>query len=426
MKYLQRIDKTWTGLGIIVAAVLVATALVVRAPETPLADAGVPWFVSDVVVSNPKAPSVRTYEPGTDLNFRADFIWTYCSNEGGGQIFGRVTRPVPVGQSHTGFGAWRGGNEGKTIDAGAREVIGTGKGRKRVKLERPPVHVYKPRTASYVHPMSMPTKPGRYHFQYQLQIRTPQGNIARSGRVVFEVKDPTPSCPPSQISVPNAAGGVRCVTPNLSVQCTGSATRVDVGESVTFTATTNAPATMTWYEGSNPGGTVLGTPRTGTESTLTRSFSRPGQYQVTMLARNAQGQYGVCTRGVRVGDVLDDEEEASATDAFGNILNGDGTIMTPDGQLLAIDPTAGPATIEFALDRPVTNTTCGATWTATNVLRCYMVRGTERATAPVIEATGSAEVVPATYRVECLAKRDGAVVSSDPRVCSRNPDVREQ
>lgn len=412
-----------TSVGIIATSLLVAAGLIIFSPEkTPTVEAGVPWFTSAVVVSSPKDPAVRTYEPGEKVNFRSDFIWTYCSNEGGGNIFGRITKPVPVGNNHSGFTGWRGGAEGQQVAPTASRKIGTGKG-KRVAVKRPPVQIYKPRAASYTQPMQMPTRPGTYHFKYEIQIRTPEGNISREGRVVFRVKEREVSCPASQIEV-TQNGATSCVPLTLDVTCSSSPSSAEVGDTVSFTATASESARFTWYEGRYPSGSVIGGPQTGTESTLTRTFDEPGIYQVTALAQNANG-YGTCTRGVTVRGYNEEGEYfEEVVDEFGNIIT-DGSITTPDGQTINLNPSAGPATITLELDPTITNTTCKGTWVAQNVAKCYMVAGDDVANAPTIANSGDRNLNPAKYQVQCLSLKDGSIAKSPERLCRSNLNTRE-
>ncbi|MEY2640946.1 MAG: hypothetical protein RL150_339 [Candidatus Parcubacteria bacterium] len=407
----------YTTVSAFVAALVLVGAAYMQVGEQRVADAGKPYFKNAITVTNPKPPQVREYAPGSDIPLRLDFDWIYCANEGGGAVYGRTSNIVPADKPLPApKGAWRAGVAGWPGTAGP-----AAKGKEQA---------YAPRKGVYSENLRAPMKPGKYQLAYEIELRTPEGNLSRQGRVVFEVRDkernPGANCPANQITI-RQNGGLVCVPNTVDVDCDVSSTQVDVGESVTFSASTAKTATFTWYEGPHAGGTVLAGPKTGTQSTLTRTFSRAGQYQVTVLAKNAQGSYGACTRGVRVGSLEDEIEEEEVTDEFGNIFNSvDGTIMTPDGQILTIDPSAPPASVTLTFDRALTNTTCAATWQAQNVLRCYMVRGNERTNAPVIGASGTEQVVPATYRVDCLARRDGKIVSSETRICSNNPDAREQ
>lgn len=424
----KKVPKPHMRLACVALTVVIATVFV----GAEHAHAGFPYFTTSVTVSSPKPPAVRTYAPGQAMQFASQFSWQYCGNQGNFRVYGRTTRPVPVGQSDTAFSNWT--------------EVTSGTGRKTF-------------TTSFDAPM----RPGVYRFRYQLEFGQPclgigrgtscggmtlisklprlatgvtRGSILRqsalppthtyirSGVVTFEVRDTTPdrpACPANQIQV-TRNGATVCVPQTLDLTCDVEPTRIMPGESATFTASTNQSATFTWYNGDTANGAVIGGPETGTESSLTRTFSAPGQYQVTAYAQNASGA-GVCTQGVRVGDVEPEIEEVR--DEFDNVVQEDGTRILPDGRVIRIDPTAGPATITFDINPTITNTTCGATWSAQNVAQCYMVGGGNRQNAPAIEPSGEGEVVPATYRVECITLRDGSIARSEERICRQNLDLRE-
>jgi plastocyanin len=412
--------------------VLLAVALIAGAvglTTTEIAHAGFPYFATTVTVTTPKPPEVRTYKPGEAMQFSGQFSWAYCGNAGNFRVYGRTTRPVAISQNHANFSPWT--------------EITSATGRK-----------------TYTDAFTAPTKPGVYKFKYEIEFGQPcvgirgascggftlmsqykapskQGargtkltipashTYVRSGVVTFEVRDEVkpPACPANTIEVIRN-GATVCVPQTLSLTCSASATRIAPGETVTFEARTNESATFTWYEGGTANGAVLAGPETGTKSTLTQRFTDAGQYQVTAYAQNASGA-GACTRGVTVGSESEEEEE-EVRDEFNNIVQPDGTLLTVSGKAIGFDSKAGPAAITFELDPTLTNTTCGATWSAQNVAQCYMVTSGNRGRATEIDATGKADVVPATYRVECLALRDGAIVSSEIRICRQNFDTREQ
>lgn len=393
--------------------------------------AGFPYFSTSVNVTSPKPPEVRKYDPGQDMQFTGQFSWAYCGNAGNFRVYGRTSRPVPVSQNHADFGTW--------------SEITSNTGRK-----------------TYTNAFTAPTRPGVYKFKYELEFGTacvgirgancagftlisnmqqkisaPRGRGAtvsigsvntyrRTGVVTFEVRDPNPPavCPPNQIPIMRNGARV-CVPQTLTVSCTATATQVRPGETVSFAADSNAPATFTWYEGAGTDGAVIGGPETGTRSVISRTFTEPGQYQVTAFAQNASG-VGMCMRGVRVvGEDEEVEDEVEVFDEFGNVVHNDGTRTTPDGTTLGIDPTAGPAGIVFTLDPTLTNTTCGATWTTQNVSACYLVKYGNRGTATEIDLSGSEQVPPATYRVECIGLSDGRISSSEERICRQNLNIRE-
>lgn len=410
---------------------IVGVLCAVYAVHVSRVHAGFPYFSTSVNVTSPKPPEVRKYDPGQNMQFSGQFSWAYCGNAGNFRVYGRMSRPVPVAQGHAPLGAWT--------------EVSSGTGRK-----------------TYTDTFTAPTRPGVYKFQYELEFGSPCVGIRgancsghtlmselqrkspqlqargvrlisapvytyrRSGTVTFEVRDPSPpqaNCPANQI--PAMQNGVRvCVPQTLTVSCTSSATTARIGETVSFAADSSAPATFTWYEGAGIDGRVIGGPETGTRSILSRTFTQPGQYQVTAYAQNASG-VGMCTRGVFVTD--DDEEDVGqeqVVDEFGNVIT-DAAIVTPNGTTITLNPTAGNASIVFALDPTLTNTTCGATWVAQNAGACYIVQYGNRATATEVGTTGSQQVLPATYRIECIATRDGRIVSSEEKICRQNLNVRE-
>lgn len=451
MQWFRNKKKNSTrAIAVTVVLLCVATlaSLLPITPDTPEAIAGDPDFIGGITVNSPKPPAVREYNPGEAMLFSADFKWAYCNNEGNGVTYGRITRPVPITEAHSPFsqrkligtrlfpqtaaniarGLRNAENRADTVSASGRggELIDGVPKFLYLQSLRQAFARWRRREGVYVERFTAPMRPGLYHFKYELEIGSAGDSLKKSGRVVFKVRDQA-VCPGGQTPIARPEGGTVCPT-GLDISCTASATQIQPGQSVTFGATATSEATFTWYDGPDGTGSVIGGPNTGTTSSLVRTFTQVGQFQVSVVARNAAGQYGVCTRGVTVGDVPDDEDdgELSPPDDFGNRINpNDQHITTPDNERLPLNPSAGAATIDFTLDRPLTNTTCGATWAAANVLRCYMVQGGDRSTARIIDSTGTEQLTPGTYRIDCLAARDGQIVSSETRICQRNPTTRE-
>jgi len=419
MKHLtQKISAV--GLITVIVCSFFAT-FVVAVPEV---SAGVPYFVSEVVVSNPKPANVRSYLPGEVINFRADFIWTYCSNKGSGSIKGRISKPVAAGKKHTAFGGWSAGHGGKEVKQSGTVKIGTKKGGEKVQIKKPQVGIFEPRAASYKKTFRAPQKPGRYHFKYEMVIQTPQGDLHRSGNVTFKVEEPKRRCPANSLAV--TQGGVdSCVPITLDMTCSASDTKIEPGESVTFSAQTSVPASFTWYQGVGIGGTKIAGPETGTESSVTQTYNTPGIYQVTAYAVDASRNVGMCTRGVTVGDVdVDLEDDESIVDEFGNIIT-ETTVTTRDGDEFTLDGTAPAASITFEFDKVITNATCKGTWVAQNVLQCYLVANRDVDNAATIPLSDNEDLEPGTYQVQCVSLKDGSTAKSEERACRRNPEVRE-
>jgi hypothetical protein len=415
----QKIPRKIQVLIVVVGALVIAgTALF--SFEVDKVTAGQPWFASAITVITPKPPEVRSYNPGERFNFHADFQWIYCSNEGGGTVFGRTSNPSLSSEPFKNLSGWKRGAGGPP----AGYTTSRSRGGKAIRTPNP----YGKRAGGYSETIVAPNKPGTYRFQYEIEIRTPEGNKSRTGTATFKVRDLAEvdpgNCPANQIPITRNNAQV-CVPRAIDLTCTSSASRIEPGESVTFTATANQQVSFTWYNGSGTGGAVIGGPQSGTESSLTRTYANTGIYQVTALARNASGQYGMCTRGVTVGDVEEEDEFEEVIDEFGNIIT-DESITTPDGRSFALDPSAGPATITFELDRELTNTTCKGTWVAQNAATCYMVAGDDVANAPSIATSGNQDLSPAKYQVQCLSIKDGSIAKSPERLCRSNLDTREQ
>jgi hypothetical protein len=63
-------------------------------------------LMGQVVVSNPKPPTVQSYLPTQKMSFMADFTFTYCTNSGY-DLRTRMTKPVLVGNPHSNYSDWQ-------------------------------------------------------------------------------------------------------------------------------------------------------------------------------------------------------------------------------------------------------------------------------------------------------------------------------
>jgi hypothetical protein len=100
-----------------------------------------------------------------------------------------------------------------------------------------------------------------------------------------------------------------------------------------------------------------------------------------------------------------------------------------DPNLLDVEPFVDPdASIpagridSFNLNPKLTNTTCRATWAASNVTSCALYKNNTK--FKDVGVTGDEPLEPGTYELRCVQLRDGTTVTSS-QTCTRNPGFRE-
>ncbi len=431
--------------------------------------AGDPHFLSRLNVTNPKPPSVKSYAPGERIAFQVDFLWTYCSNRGGSFSEGRITNPVLQSRPHSSFSAWKRlatvhdqytvkelndlikkkyGSMPTTVESidyngsvmsrgiyipfsikfkssgGGRTGGGTGESAQAQNYVRNLIKGY-PRDSVYTTTFNAPQTPGIYHFKYEVKVNTPQGDIVKGGVATFKVEKPL-DCPPGTQKV-IINGEEKCIPIENEIEliCSADKSKVDVGETVTYTARSPRTVNFTWYNGDNLTGNVLSGPISGLSSSITRTFSEIGNYLTTVKATDSAGGIGICSIRTAVGDVEEwtDEETTEYEEFEEEILD---EIVTEDGRILKFDRNAGDAVIKFETDRAITNDICVGTWEAENVLQCFLVQnGRLNKLQDEIEFSDSKELIPGNYQIQCLALKDGKPALSQERFCRTNPDFRE-
>lgn len=425
--------------------------------------AGEPHFLSKVNLTNPKPPSVRTYEPGDRIPFQVDFVWNYCGNKGGSYSEGRITNPVLRGRPHSAFSNWK-----RLATVHDRYTVGELNKIIKTRFKNSKVSVISinystptsrfgnipgvtftqprpgstrfsqnqndlsamehirqiirgyPRDSTYTSSFTAPNQEGVYHFKYQVKVNTPQGDIVKGGVAVFEVKRPL-ICPPGQQKV-RVGGREICRPPandDLVIMCEADTNVAEIGEQVTFTADASKPTTFNWYDGANTSGTLLRGPIQGITSSIQRTFSSAGNYSTIVKGTDAEGGLGTCTVRVAVGDVPPDEEEPEEPEEEPIV-----EIILDDGSVVPADRSVPSPKITLEMDRELTNDICVATWTATNVVQCSLVNKISN-NKQGVEFNGQKSVTPGSYQVQCLALKDGKMAYSPERYCRTNPDLRE-
>lgn len=165
--------------------------------------------------------------------------------------------------------------------------------------------------------------------------------------------------------------------------------RIPNTDQYVFTAdTVNAEGDIEfkWYEGNNDDGSLLKTETRSRYSTLSRTYTTEGNYQVFVTAEDEEGNEATRICGLQVGGI------------------------PPEGEL------PPPPVLSFDIDKTITNDICTVTWDAQFVSACSLVGN-----AGVVEVldsfSGSKDVTSGTYWIECIALRDGSTVRSETRTC---------
>ncbi|MBP9763483.1 MAG: hypothetical protein KBD10_01925 [Candidatus Pacebacteria bacterium] len=79
-------------------------------------------------------------------------------------------------------------------------------------------------------------------------------------------------------------------------------------------------------------------------------------------------------------------------------------------------------TLDFSLDKGVTNTTCKANWNTSYVGVCSLYKNDKF--VEELAPSGEIDFTPGTYRIDCAQLSDGSLLSKTLR-CLLNPDVKE-
>ncbi len=372
-------------------------------------------LMGQVVVSNPKPPTVQTYLPTQKMSFMADFTFTYCTNSGY-DLRTRMTKPVLVGNPHANYSDWQ--NLRKKTFLGANEAY-------------PKLH---PRFSGNINmPFDTPQQPGTYHFKYQVVVNSGGWYDVQEGTVKFEVAlDSCANAGGTQTEVPrgyvqtrNANGTFNCVPADLGLVCSASKSRLNIGETVTFNGKVSDTynANFKWFDGNSVNDELLKQDNNVNSSSYSTSYNNPGLYIVTVSAENASNPQQVCKVGVSVGEQFKTVPlDENSIDEYLKILEDN--YIDEDGKRYPLIKTAAPGKIIFNMDDRLTNTTCAGDWVAENVLKCALYRNNVK--VKDIEFTGEADFASGTYQVRCIQSNDGKQIVSETKVCRLNPDVRER
>jgi len=368
---------------------------------------------------NPKPPSVRKYDAGSPVELRVNFSFHYCANSWA-NAQGRMSRPVPYGTAHAGYGGWSQGSHVSTRNTGhSNDQYRT---------------FY---NSQYSQVFAAPTRSGKYWFRYQVGVSNGQ-NTDRyfEGVAVFEIL-PADLCtnlngthetvPRGYFQTISTNGKPICLeSSSRNIICSASKNPVVPNEHVTFSARTSSgsAANFSWYNGPTTQGSVVKQDDNVTTSQFSRSFAQEGIHFVSTLVES-NGTFDRCFVGVTVRDPNNDAADIAIYIDGGRVGADDASriFITDDGEIFILNPNAAAADIQFAFQRGITNDTCVAEWNAQNVLRCDLYRN--GALLRPIEKTGTADLTPGSYQIKCLQERDGSEVSSDIAICRQNPDLRE-
>lgn len=376
---------------LIVCASLMMSAFIIFNPSQTQAGQ---VYLGRATVTSPKPPAVESYEGGSRINFSARYSFTYCANVMPAAK-GAISYPVPVDQPHTAFGPET------SSDVTLASATGNSNAQYRYSFG-----------SIYSQEFTAPTAPGTYKFKYKVGIRNAQHTDRFIvGEAMFLVTAPDVCTnidgfqedPPEGYFKGSDSSG-RSVCLDGDMICRVSSNNINVGDTVSFTATTRdgLKGDFAWYRGPNTKVGLISEDEKVTRSFITRTYDSAGVHQVSALFTDKNGDTDSCTVGVTVHDP---------------VAENDG------GDVVFLNPNAPAGVINLNLDKSITNTTCNATWTATHVVGCQLFNNNE----PVedVGVTGSKDVRPGSYEVRCLQVKDGAVAKSATRVCRQNPDLME-
>jgi hypothetical protein len=360
--------------------------------------------LGSATVITPKPPAVESYEASSRMQFNVRYNFLYCGNTYP-TARGRMSQPVPVDQPHTAFGPER------VSDT----LLGAGTGNIN------PEYRYS-FNSTYTQNFTAPATPGMYKFIYQVGARNAQGTDRFfSGEVRFLVRarDMCTNMDGLQEIVPanhygttNADGEAICLNEDGSsgnLICVLDNSPIIMGTLANFSArmTENLRGTFFWYDGATSDGSAAKRDVGVVRSVFSKFYNVPGVYQVTTVFEGQNGVREECVVGVRV-------YPNSAVDALPT--SGDGVVGF-------LDPNAPPAVIDFTFQNALTNTTCRATWNAQNVLGCQLFRNDDFFMD--VNSTGTLDLIPGSYQLQCVQLKDGATVSSELAICRKNIDTRE-
>lgn len=397
----------------------------------------------NTLIHSPKPPAVKKYKPGENMMFLAQNSWANCNNKGPATPDGQASTPVKYGQPHTAM------NGLNTVlndpDAvrriplsscsplasrmrGTIENYGDPRidGCRTVWLDLPP-EPYRTRYGIFARPFIAPLEVGTYWFNYRLGVRAARGVLYTTGTAVFEVADTSrddicsditgiqTQVPVGHIQSLSRNGLLSCpLGETIPISCSVSSTLIEIGQSVTYTATSPEAATFKWYSGNSVLSRLIKTEPNRTSSSLSESYTAPGIYKRTITAQSANG-IGQCTLGVTVRDPRSGLEEIDG--------GGGDLFVDEDGNIYSLDPDAPDGIINFDLSGNVTNNVCKAKWSSQNTLGCWLYKNNE--SFQKLELSGNMDLQPGRYKIMCLQSRDGAKIYSAEKICLKNPDFRE-
>lgn len=415
----------------------------VKTAEAVINSGGIALY--ETVIHSPKPPAVKKYKPGENMMFLAQNSWANCNNKGPASVDGQASTPVKYGQAHTGMSGLNSVlNDPDAVRkvpvstcsalgqrmSGMIDDFGDPRrdGCKTVWLNLPP-EPYRTRYGIFARPFIAPMEAGTYWFNYRLGVRAAKGVLYTTGTVVFEVADTSrddicTDIAGIQIQVP--VGYIQSIGKNgqlvcplgesIPISCSVSSTLIEIGQSVTYTASTQQAATFKWYNGNSVLSRLIKTDLNKTSSNLIESYNAPGIYKKTITAQNSNGK-GQCTLGVTVRDPRSGLEDVDSGGGGGALF------FDEDGNAYSLDPDAGDGVISFDLEGSVTNDVCKAKWSSQNTLGCWLYKNNE--SFQKLELSGSMDLQPGKYKIMCLQSRDGAKIYSAEKICLKNPDLRE-
>lgn len=385
----------------LVCASVIALFLVTGVPND--AYAGYVYLGSATVIT-PKPPAIESYEASSRMQFNIRYNFLYCGNTYP-TARGRMSQPVPIDQPHTALGPER------ISDTMSGDRTGHSDAQYRYRFN-----------STYTQNFTAPATPGIYKFQYQVGARNAQGTDRFfSGEVRFLVRarDMCTNMDGLQAVVPanhygttNADGEAICLNDDDSsgnLICVLDNSPIIMGTLANFSArmTENLRGTFFWYDGATATGTSVQRDVGVVRSTFSRFYNVPGVYQMTTVFEGQNGVREECVVGVRV---------------YPNVAF-DALPTSGDGVAGFLDPSAPPAIVDFAFQNALTNTTCRATWNAQHVLGCQLLRND--VFFMDVESTGTLDLIPGNYQLQCVQLKDGATVSSELAICRKNIDTRE-
>lgn len=400
-------NKNITFVSVLILSIFVAGSIIYfDRPEN--ANAG-RVYLTGVNIINPKPPQIRGYDKNERIEFRVKFNFTYCTNEWYTTSV-QISEPALRGKPDKPFGPAQKSNKTRMISGGEQKDF----------------------LSEEVRTFNAPDKPGIYTFRYRLIVENGQNTgVTREGRVTFKVnkEDVCANIDGIQERVParllqsrNANGALICIPQSANIQCSASKNRLDVGESVTYSANRidNGIANFNWYSGGDATGSVLKTQNNVVSSTYTTTYDAPGVYLVSVLAQTGNDS-DKCAVGVSVGDEYNDQNLDDYSDD--GLTEEDEYYVDDEGNRYPLDRNAPAGRIDFTMDASLTNTTCKGNWVAANVIKCSLYKNNEE--VKDVEFEDQENLSSGSYQIKCIQLKDGTEIESKIRSCRLNPDVKE-